>query len=104
VQVQGQPAFDLPLNASQQAAFRKFADELPLDELKDSYEDSRVLDGFICQYSLQVGGRPVRNIEVRNSGEAHLTALNHLINHVIPRDAIPWHDRPGSVQPSVTGP
>lgn len=72
------------LTPEQQQAFARFAEALPLDSLKDRYEEPGVDDGFQHTYRLRIGDRPAREIQVNNVPQPSLDPLNDLINAIVP--------------------
>jgi hypothetical protein len=72
------------LAADQQERLTKFLRTFPLAQLRDSYANSNVNDGYFVTFIIQLGDTPTRTITVSNARQRDLERLVEEINDLIP--------------------
>jgi hypothetical protein len=72
------------LTADQQERLTKFLRSFPLAQLRDSYVNSNVNDGYSVTFVIQLGDSPTRTITVSNARQRDLERLVEEINDLIP--------------------
>jgi len=72
------------LTADQQERLTKALRAIPLAQLRDSYVNSNVNDGYSATFVIQMGDSPTRTITVTNARQRDLEKLLDEINDLIP--------------------
>jgi hypothetical protein len=72
------------LTAQQQDRLAKFLRTFPIDQIRDSYVDPHVFDGYQVFFTIRLGNVPTRKITVANQRQRDLEGLIDEVNELLP--------------------